>query len=151
MQRSAAVAVLQRWQKPRHPVQILDIGRYVVKAFSAQKIAVLGVGATHHAQALMQLGMRVVGRKLEIARAALGIKAAGNRHSLKQGGFSRTGLAREEYGLSVIRNPKSKGKSYIEHTAAKQGKSWKAQLKNTIDVLIPLSKDFDEFLLLMEQ
>ena len=57
----------------------------------------------------------------------------------------------EEYGLSVIRNPQGKGKSYIEHTAAKQGKSWKAQLKNTIDVLIPLSKDFDEFLLLMEQ
>ena len=42
----------------------------------------------------------------------------------------------EEYGLSVIRNPQGKGKSYIEHTAAKQGKSWKAQLKNTIDVLI---------------
>lgn len=41
----------------------------------------------------------------------------------------------EEYGLSVIRYPKSKGKSYIEYTAAKQGKSWKAQLKNTIDTL----------------
>ena len=48
----------------------------------------------------------------------------------------------EEYGLSVIRNPQGKGKSYIEHTAAKQGKSWKAQLKNTIDVLIPLSWTF---------
>lgn len=57
----------------------------------------------------------------------------------------------EEYGLSVIRKTKGKGKSYIEHTAAKQGKSWKAQLKNTIDALIPLSKDFDEFLLLMQQ
>jgi len=57
----------------------------------------------------------------------------------------------EEYGLSVIRNIKGKGKSYIEYTAAKQGKSWKAQLKNTIDTLIPLSKDFDDFLLLMEQ
>ena len=57
----------------------------------------------------------------------------------------------EEYGLSVIRKTKGKGKSYIEYTAAKQGKSWKAQLKNTIDTLIPLSKDFDEFLLLMEQ
>lgn len=57
----------------------------------------------------------------------------------------------EEHGLSVIRKTKGKGKSYIEYTAAKQGKSWKAQLKNTIDALIPLSKDFDEFLLLMEQ
>lgn len=57
----------------------------------------------------------------------------------------------EEYGLTVIRKPQGKGKSYIEYTAAKQGKSWKAQLKNTIDALIPLSKDFDGFLLLMEQ
>ena len=57
----------------------------------------------------------------------------------------------EEYGLTVIRKPQGKGKSYIEYTAAKQGKSWKAQLKNTIDTLIPLSKDFDEFLLLIEQ
>ena len=57
----------------------------------------------------------------------------------------------EEYGLSVIRSPQGKGKSYIEHTAAKQGKSWKAQLKTTIDTLIPLSNDFEEFLRLMEQ
>lgn len=57
----------------------------------------------------------------------------------------------EEYGLSVIRNPKSKGKSYIEHTAAKQGKSWKAQLKVAVDINISRAKDFDEFLSLMEQ
>lgn len=57
----------------------------------------------------------------------------------------------EEYGLSVIRNPKSKGKSYIEHTAAKQGKSWKAQLKMAVDINISQAKDFDEFLRLMEQ
>ncbi len=57
----------------------------------------------------------------------------------------------EEYGLSVIRNPKSKGKSYIEHTAAKQGKSWKAQLKMAVDINISRAKDFDEFLRLMEQ
>ncbi len=57
----------------------------------------------------------------------------------------------EEYGLSVIRNPKGQGKSYIEYTAYKQGKSWKAQLKSTIDVLIPQAKDFDDLLLLIEQ
>ena len=57
----------------------------------------------------------------------------------------------EEYGLSVIRNPKSKGKSYIEHTAAKQGKSWKAQLKMAVDINISRAKDFDEFLRLMKQ
>ena len=57
----------------------------------------------------------------------------------------------EEYGLSVIRNPKSKGKSYIEHTAAKQGRSWKARLKVAVDINISRAKDFDEFLRLMEQ
>ena len=57
----------------------------------------------------------------------------------------------EEYGLSVIRNPKSKGKSYIEHTTAKQGRSWKAQLKVAVDINISRAKDFDEFLRLMEQ
>ena len=57
----------------------------------------------------------------------------------------------EEYGLSVIRNPKSKGKSYIEHTAAKQGRSWKAQLKVAVDINISRAKEFDEFLRLMEQ
>ena len=47
----------------------------------------------------------------------------------------------EEYGLSVIRNPKGKGKSYIEHTATRQGTSWKAKLKTVIDLNISVAKD----------
>ena len=39
----------------------------------------------------------------------------------------------EEYGLSVIPQNENKGKSYIEYTAAKQGTSYKAQLKADID------------------
>ena len=57
----------------------------------------------------------------------------------------------EEYGLSVIRNPKGKGKSYIEHTSTRQGTSRKAKLKTVIDLNISVAKDFDDFISLMEQ
>lgn len=56
----------------------------------------------------------------------------------------------KEYGLSVIHPSGEKGKSYIEHTAALRGTSWKAQLKNTIDKTISRSTDFEDFLLRME-
>ncbi len=57
----------------------------------------------------------------------------------------------EEYNLSVIRNPSGeKGKSYIEHTAAKNGTSYKAKLKSAIDKAITKSTDFEDFLLRME-
>ena len=56
----------------------------------------------------------------------------------------------KEYGLSVIRPSGEKGKSYIEHTAAKNGTSWKAQLKSAIDKTISRSTDFEDFLLRME-
>jgi len=56
----------------------------------------------------------------------------------------------EQYGLSVIRNAKGKGKSYIEHTAAKHGTSWKAKLKSVVDLNISIAKDFDDFISLME-
>ncbi len=56
-----------------------------------------------------------------------------------------------EYGLSVITPSAERGKSYTEYTAAKNGTSWKAKLKNMIDVLIPQAKDFDDFLRLMQE
>ena len=56
----------------------------------------------------------------------------------------------EEYGLSVIPQNDNKGKSYIEYTAAKQGTSYKAQLKADIDKTISRSTDFEDFLLRME-
>lgn len=55
-----------------------------------------------------------------------------------------------EYGLSVIPPNENKGKSYIEYSAARQGTSWKAQLKVDIDKAISRSTDFEDFLLRME-
>ena len=55
-----------------------------------------------------------------------------------------------EYGLSVIEPNKNKGKSYPEYTADKNGLSWKSQLRLAIDKAIRRSRDFDDFLLLME-
>lgn len=51
-----------------------------------------------------------------------------------------------EHQLSVIENPKEKGKSYQEWAAEKTGTSWKAKLKETIDIAIPQCTTFDEFL-----
>ena len=52
----------------------------------------------------------------------------------------------QEHGLSVIVPGEDKGKSYIEHTAAKAGTSYKARLKATIDRLIPVSNDLEDLL-----
>ena len=52
----------------------------------------------------------------------------------------------QEHGLSVIVPGQDKGKSYIEHTAAKAGTSYKAKLKATIDRLIPVSNDLEDLL-----
>lgn len=56
----------------------------------------------------------------------------------------------EEYGLSVIPPNENKGKSYKEYSAARQGTSWKAQLKADIDKAVSRSTDFEDFLLRME-
>lgn len=52
----------------------------------------------------------------------------------------------QEHGLSVIVPGQDKGKSYIEHTAAKAGTSHKAKLKAAIDRLIPACKDLEDLL-----
>ena len=51
-----------------------------------------------------------------------------------------------ENGLSVVKPGQSKGKSYAEWNAQRNGTSWKAKLKAAIDTIIPLSSDFDDFL-----
>ena len=56
----------------------------------------------------------------------------------------------EEHGLSVIPPNENKGKNYKEYSAARQGTSWKAQLKADIDKAISRSADFEDFLLHME-
>ena len=69
--------------------------------------------------------------------------------SIKSGITIHTRLC-EEYGLSVIPQNENKGKNYIEYTAAKQGTSYKAQLKTDIDKAVRKSLDYSDFLLRME-
>ena len=57
----------------------------------------------------------------------------------------------QEHGLSVIVPGQGKGKSYIEHTAAKAGTSYKARLKAAIDRLIPACKDLEDLLAHLQQ
>ncbi|MCM0707306.1 relaxase/mobilization nuclease domain-containing protein [Faecalicatena sp. BF-R-105] len=50
------------------------------------------------------------------------------------------------HGLSVITRGQDKGKSYAEYHAEKQGTSYKAKLKVTVDTLIPQVGDLEELL-----
>ena len=52
----------------------------------------------------------------------------------------------KEHGYSVIENPKEKSQSYTEKAAVKRGRSFKEQLRQTIDNVILKSSDFEEFL-----
>ena len=52
-----------------------------------------------------------------------------------------------KHGLSIIENPHlSKGKSHWEWELDQQNLSWKEQLKRTIDEVIKVSEDFEDFL-----
>ena len=51
-----------------------------------------------------------------------------------------------EHGLSVIVPGRDKGKCYIEHQAAQNGTSYKAQLKAAIDRRIPASSSLEDLL-----
>ena len=51
-----------------------------------------------------------------------------------------------EHGLSVIVPGQDKGKCYIEHQAAQNGTSYKAQLKAAIDRRIPASSSLEDLL-----
>ena len=55
-----------------------------------------------------------------------------------------------ENGLSVIEQPKEKGRSQYERTLEKKGQSWKALLRKNIDKAILNATDFDDFLKIME-
>ena len=50
----------------------------------------------------------------------------------------------KENGLSIVENPKGKGKHYKEWLENKKGTSWKAYIKDTLDELIDKVKLFDE-------
>lgn len=57
----------------------------------------------------------------------------------------------KENGLYVIPPSFEKGKSYYEYTQEKQGTSYKAKLKETIDNLIPFCKDYEDLLSKLQQ
>lgn len=52
----------------------------------------------------------------------------------------------KEHGLSVIVPGQEKGKSYVEHQAIRNGTSYKAKLKVTIDRLLPACADLEDLL-----
>ena len=56
-----------------------------------------------------------------------------------------------ENGLSVITEPKEKGRSQYEHGLDKKGKSWKSLLRQNIDKAILKTQSWDEFLLYMQK
>ena len=56
-----------------------------------------------------------------------------------------------ENGLSVITEPKEKGRSQYEHSLDKKGKSWKSLLRQNIDKAILKTQSWDEFLLYMQK
>ena len=57
----------------------------------------------------------------------------------------------KEHGLSVIVPGQEKGKSYVEHQAIRNGTSYKAKLKSTIDRLLPASTDPEDLLRRLQQ
>lgn len=56
----------------------------------------------------------------------------------------------EAHGLSVIKNPRGQGKSYYEWAMDKLGRSYKKQLRDNIDMLIPLVHSYGELLIKLQ-
>ena len=56
-----------------------------------------------------------------------------------------------EHGLSVIENPKEKGKHYAEWANERRGTSWKDKLRRTIDRVLPAVSSYEEFLTAMRR
>lgn len=57
----------------------------------------------------------------------------------------------QEHGYSVIEKPKAKGQRYQEKAAAKRGRSYKEQLRQAIDRVLPECRDFEAFLARMRE
>ena len=57
----------------------------------------------------------------------------------------------ESQGLSVIKDPQNKGKSFYEWQLARKGLSYKKRLKDNIDMVIPLVDSYDGFLEKMKE
>lgn len=57
----------------------------------------------------------------------------------------------KEHGLYVIPPSPDKGKSYYEYIQAKQGTSYKAKLKETIDKVLTFCKDYEDLIRQLQQ
>ncbi len=51
-----------------------------------------------------------------------------------------------EHGPSVVERPRQKGMTYKEWDSRRKGQSWKGTLQETINRVLPDSRDFDDFL-----
>jgi len=56
-----------------------------------------------------------------------------------------------ENGLSVIDEPKQKGKSYTEYEADKRGESFKSKLRQTVDECVLKASDWNDFIRLIQE
>ena len=136
-----------------------NLGRHLIQAFSPGEVS------PEEAHEIgMQLAKEILGGKYEFVLTthvdkghihnhlifnAVSFVDHKHYHSNKRSyHFTRRTSDRlcQEHGLSVIVPGEDKGKSYIEHTAAKAGTSYKARLKATIDRLIPISNDLEDLL-----
>ena len=136
-----------------------NLGRHLIQAFSPGEVS------PEEAHEIgMQLAKEVLGGKYEFVLTthidkghihnhllfnAVSFTDHKHYHSNKRSyHFIRRTSDRlcKEHGLSVIVPGQDKGKSYIEHTAAKAGTSYKARLKAAIDRLIPACKDLEDLL-----
>ena len=141
-----------------------NLGRHLIQAFSPGEVS------PEEAHEIgMQLAKEVLGGKYEFVLTthvdkghihnhlifnAVSFVDHKHYHSNKRSyHFIRRTCDRlcQEHGLSVIVPGQDKGKSYIEHTAAKAGTSYKARLISAIDRLIPACKDLEDLLAHLQQ
>ena len=136
-----------------------NLGRHLIQAFSPGEVS-----AEEAHEIGMQLAKEILGGKYEFVLTthvdkghihnhlifnAVSFVDHKHYHSNKRSyHFIRRTSDRlcQEHGLSVIVPGQDKGKSYIEHTAAKAGTSYKARLKAAIDRLIPACTDLEDLL-----
>jgi len=141
-----------------------NLGRHLIQAFSPGEVS-----AEEAHEIGMQLAKEILGGKYEFVLTthvdkghihnhlifnAVSFVDHKHYHSNKRSyHFIRRTSDRlcQEHGLSVIVPGQDKGKSYIEHTAAKTGTSYKEKLKAAIDRLIPACKDLEDLLFRLQQ
>lgn len=77
------------------------------------------------------------------------LECDGKFNNFKDSSFALRTLNDEicrEHGLYVIENPKKRNQRFAKNAAAKRGRSFKEQLRQTIEKVLPDSKDFEDFL-----